>query len=173
MLSVFADVAPLTLALSLAFPLVLIAATFSDLRQFRIPNSYSLLLAGIYPFAAWSSNLTGQAIAVSLAIGFAVLVVGICLFALNLFGGGDVKLFAAASLWTGPRVLIDFAIYTAILGGLLALILLIFRKMPLEDRLPAGVLQLQHREKKDIPYALAIGLAGLFVFPRLPLFTQG
>ena len=173
MQTVFDHVAPLTLALSLVFPLVLIAAMISDARQFRIPNSYSLVLIAAYPFAAWSSNMSGYAILLSLAVGVVVLVIGIGLFAINLFGGGDVKLFAAASVWTGSEGLYGLLIYTALLGGLLALILLIFRRLPLKDRLPDGILRSQHQERKDIPYAFAIGTAGLLVFPGLPLFAAG
>jgi prepilin peptidase CpaA len=169
----FANAAPLTVILSLTFPLVMAAAMISDVRQFRIPNSYSLVLAGIYPFAAWSGGLAGQVILLSLAAGVVVLLVGIGLFALNLFGGGDVKLLAAATLWTGLPLLLNFVLYTALLGGALALVILIFRKLPLAERLPLAFLRRQHRETNDIPYAVAIGIAGFIVFPSLPILTPG
>lgn len=169
----FTSIAPLTAVLSLTFPMVMAAAIISDARQFRIPNAYSLVLAGVYPFAAWSGGLSGQVILLSVTAGGVVLLVGIGLFALNVFGGGDVKLFAAATLWTGIPLLLDFAFYTALLGGALALFILIFRKLPIHERLPLAFLRRQHQEKQNIPYAVAIGVAGIIIFPDLPIFSHG
>lgn len=170
---IFANSAPTTAVLSLIFPLILAAAIISDARQFRIPNTYSAILAAAYPFAAWSSDLSGQLFLISLATAAVVLLLGIGLFALNLFGGGDVKLFAAASLWTSVPLLLDFAFYTALAGGALAVIILIFRRLPLQQRLPFAFLRRQHQENQNIPYAVAIGIAGFIVFPNLPILAQG
>lgn len=169
---IFANVPPLTAILALLFPLVMIAAMVSDVRHFRIPNSYSLILAGACPIAFWSSGFSGLEILFNFAVATVVLIIGIGLFSFGLLGGGDVKLFAAATFWTGLPQLIDFVFYTAVFGGALAVTMLIFRKLPLHGRLPLAFLQRQHEADRDIPYALAIGLAGLIVFPHLPVLVR-
>ena len=61
---------------------------------------------------------------------------GMVLFSLNLVGGGDAKLLAAAGLWIGYDQLVPFLLYVTIFGGALALLLLAYR------RFPAGALPL-------------------------------
>ena len=52
---------------------------------------------------------------------------GAGLFALGLFGGGDVKLIAAMALWTGFADLARFLLVMGAAGGLLGLVLLLKR----------------------------------------------
>jgi len=58
-----------------------------------------------------------------------MLVVGFAMFARGWVGGGDAKLMAAAALWLGFEHLFAFLLWTAILGGGLALLLLAYRRM--------------------------------------------
>src|SRR3546814_1397676 len=64
-----------------------------------------------------------------------VLGLGILAFARGWFGGGDVKMLAAVSLWAGPAHLSLLLLVTALAGGLLSLIILC---RPLLQRLAAG-----------------------------------
>jgi len=105
--------------------LVAIAAIF-DIRYRRIPNW--LVLAGIIIGFAW--NVTsfgwqglGRASA-GLGLGF---VLYFPLYLLRARGAGDVKLLAAVGAVTGPRNCLWIFFLTAILGGVIALILLAFR----------------------------------------------
>ena len=53
-----------------------------------------------------------------------VLVVGFVLFACNWLGAGDVKLLAALALWAGPAGTLGLVTWTALGGGVLAVIVL-------------------------------------------------
>jgi len=84
----------------LAFAGLLIAAAASDWRSLTVPNRYCLALVALFPSyvnaagdVAWLGNL---------AFAAAAFAAGFLLFSLRLFGGGDVKMFAAVTLWAGP-----------------------------------------------------------------------
>jgi prepilin peptidase CpaA len=93
------------------------------------------------------------------------------LFARGLIGGGDVKLFAAASLWAGAGALPRLLMLTALVGGVLALGFLIAIGQqriapPRPGAVPAtrGALRVG---RTPIPYGVAIAAAALIVtIPR-------
>ena len=156
---------------SLIFPIVLVAAMVTDLRRFEIPNVLPIVLACAYPVAA---ALAGHDLNQMLwhgAVGGCALLVGMIMFFLRVFGGGDAKLIAAVALWTGPSLVVDFTLFTAVFGGAIALVLLLFWRLPLPSAL-AGVPALRrlHTARNQVPYALAIGASGLLVYTNLPLF---
>ena len=99
--------------------LVLVAAAY-DLWSLTIPNPLTFGLAGLFvavalldPFAVpWLSHL---------GAGLLVFLAGAVAFRFRLFGGGDVKLWAATSLWIGLDALPLHLVYVALLGGALAL----------------------------------------------------
>jgi prepilin peptidase CpaA len=87
-------------------------------------------------------------------------------------GGGDGKLIAAAALWTGPEAIMPFLLLIALMGGVLALVILLYRRLPLASTLASlTAFQKMHAEKRDLPYAIAIGIAGLIIYPRLPILV--
>jgi prepilin peptidase CpaA len=100
-------------------PAVLIAAAGWDLASFTIPNFLqAVLLAGFAVFAIVSHMALG-ALGWHLAaagIGFAI---GFALFAFNLVGGGDAKLFACVALWFGFPDLLTYAVIASVFGGVL------------------------------------------------------
>ena len=82
-------------------PILVITAGLTDLTTMTIPNWISLaLVAGFVP-AAFAVGLGPGQVALHFGVGVAALFLGVALFALNLLGGGDAKLIAAASLWLG------------------------------------------------------------------------
>ena len=52
-------------------------------------------------------------------------------FSQGWIGGGDAKLAAATALWFGFAHLLDYLIYASLFGGVLTLVLIQFRKLPL------------------------------------------
>jgi len=156
-------------AIGLVFPLVMVAAMITDARRFEIPNSLPLALVLAWPVVAVAGDLPGLQIAWACAIACGLLLLGIALYAFAILGGGDAKLIAAAALWTGAGETGSFLLYTALLGGLVALGVMLARHQTL---LPAALarrtLVTRLRGEAHVPYALAIGPAGLLVYPRLP-----
>jgi prepilin peptidase CpaA len=114
--------------------LVLVVATFTDLRSRRIPNWLVLpfLLAGVAvaPFRGaiafffrgdpgfYGWHGVGQSLA-GLTLGAAIY--GF-LFWMGGMGMGDVKLVAAVGAWIGPQQLLVALILTGLAGGAMALI---------------------------------------------------
>jgi prepilin peptidase CpaA len=100
--------------------IVLVVATFTDLRSRRIPNWLVLpfLLAGIVVSAClhgWHG--IGQSFA---GLGLGILIYG-ALFWMGGMGAGDVKLCAAIGAWIGPSQLVVALVVTGLAGGLMAL----------------------------------------------------
>jgi prepilin peptidase CpaA len=105
--------------------LVAIAAIF-DIRYRRIPNW--LVLSGLIIGIAWnvySSGLDGLVRASEgLGLGF---ILYFPFYLLRARGAGDVKLLAAVGAVTGPGNVFWIFLLTAVLGGVIAVILLLFR----------------------------------------------
>ena len=101
-------------------------ACITDLRARRIPNALTFGAAAVgVSFAAATGGVQGLGWSVA---GWIVgLLVFLPLFALRAMGGGDVKLLAAFGAWLGPALVCWVAVYGAIAGGLLALLLVLRR----------------------------------------------
>ena len=97
------------------------AGAFIDLRTRRVPNVLTVSLAalGIASAAAGLTGLTMQAAAVGLVLGMLFMMPG---YLFGATGAGDVKLLAAVGAWLGPTHIGAAFLYTAIAGGVLALI---------------------------------------------------
>src|SRR5947209_7625778 len=102
--------------------LVATAAVF-DIRFRRIPNW--LVLAGIVAGLGWNLVASGWSglgrSAEGLGLGFALY---LPLYMIRARGAGDVKLLAAVGAITGPGNCLWIFLLTAVLGGVIALILL-------------------------------------------------
>ena len=142
------------------FGALLIAAAWSDVRSYLIPNRLSILIALFYVgYASSSADETDIIGAATVAI--AVLLVAAALFAANLMGGGDVKLMAASALWAGPAYVFPFLFVTAISGGVLSLGVL------LHPHLAALAGRVTTTQNRRVPYGVAISAGGLLVAARL------
>jgi len=100
--------------------LVLVAVVY-DLRLRRIPNWLTLSGIGIgLALNAWLGVLREAALGLGLAAA-----VYLPLFLLRAMGGGDLKLMAAVGSLAGPSAWLVIFGFTAILGGIAALVLLV------------------------------------------------
>jgi len=96
----------------------------TDLTFRRIPNVLTLgaALAALI-FHLFSNGAGGLLLSLS---GWAVaLLIFLPFFWLGGMGGGDVKLLAALGAWLGPGAAVVIALWTALVGGAMALILAI------------------------------------------------
>ena len=131
-----------------------IPIVYFDLTRHRIPNflTYSGLLAGLLLFLLFRRDQLVN-YPVAFLIGFGVYY--LC-YMFGWIGGGDVKLMAMVGLLGGKRFLVEVMLYSAVIGGLIALgvaLYLLFRA-----RSPRGA---------NIPYGTAI-VAGIY----LVIFTS-
>lgn len=159
-------------ALLLTFPAMMALAGWLDLLTMTIPNRVSLVLVALFPLAAVGAGLEATAIAGHVAAGALMLGVGILMFARGWLGGGDAKLLAAASLWLGLEHLPGYILLVAVLGGLLALLVIFYRQLapPMWACSQAWAMRL-HDSKVGIPYGVALAVAGLWVYPSTILFS--
>ena len=148
------------------FVVLTIWGMWSDLTTLSIPDTVSIGLTLAFLAAAQLAGVPLAGIATHLGIGAVVFVLGALLFFLGAFGGGDVKMLAAVAVWAGWPLVLTYIIWVALLGGLLAGILLIYRRLP--DVVSGdGWAKRLHRRDGGIPYGLAIGVAGLVLLTRI------
>lgn len=100
-------------------------AAITDLLYLRVPNwltlPMALLAIGLH---VASAGVAGLSISVGgLLTGFALL---IGLYALGGTGAGDVKLLATVGAFVGPQRVISIFLYTAVLGGIYALGIVVY-----------------------------------------------
>jgi prepilin peptidase CpaA len=101
--------------------LLLMWAALIDLRSRRIPNwlTFSLAAAGLLQSFLPGGFITPLQASLGLLTGFAL---NIGLFAINVRGGGDVKLFAALGAWVGPLITFEVFIVSILVAALGALV---------------------------------------------------
>jgi prepilin peptidase CpaA len=107
--------------------LTALAGCLHDLRSRRIPNYLTFGSAAVaFVYALATAGWSG------LAVGIAGWALGIALFIpfflLRGMGAGDVKLLAALGAWIGPISLLSLTFYTAISGGVMALVVVLWRR---------------------------------------------
>jgi prepilin peptidase CpaA len=97
-------------------------AAIIDLRTRRVPNllTASLAAAGVFIAYSGAGRIGPTASVLGLAVGLAVMLPP---HLLGGTGGGDVKLFAALGTLLGPHAIFTAFFYTALAGGLLALVI--------------------------------------------------
>ncbi|MDC3413853.1 A24 family peptidase [Terrihalobacillus insolitus] len=112
---------------NLAIALILSISVITDLRNRKILNIVTLpaiFVAIIYHFFTTGMEgflFSGQGFLVGLGLLFIP-------FLLGGIGAGDVKLLAAIGAWSGTIFVLYTGIYAGIMGGLIAMFILIKRK---------------------------------------------
>jgi prepilin peptidase CpaA len=103
------------------------AAAVVDLRTRRVPNALTVSLAasGVASAASGFSGLTLGASLAGFALGLLLMLPGHVIAGT---GAGDVKLFAASGTLIGPVPIVTAFLYTALVGGVLALVVAVRRR---------------------------------------------
>ena len=148
--------APHWLALILA--ILLVAAAIEDAVRLRISN----VTVGLVLVAAIAAAvLAGIELRLwqNLTVFIILLAVGTPMFAAGKLGGGDVKLLAAAGLWVDLGGAVWLLVAVALVGGVLALLVLVIRSFGWSEEIRRRVVLL--RPGGGIPYGVAIAAGGL------------
>jgi prepilin peptidase CpaA len=104
-----------------------LAATIIDIRTRRIPNDLTATMAGI-GLGLSATGLSGLPLWASLlgfAVGLALMMPG---HLLGATGAGDVKLMAAIGAIVGPGIVVSAFLFTAVAGGVLAVVVALRRR---------------------------------------------
>ena len=151
----------------LGFVGLILAAAWSDMAGYRIPNWIPAALIALWPLAAFALGLSWGQIGLSLATFAGVLAIGMALWAPGFIGGGDAKLIAAAALWFGWPGVLSFLVWCVLCGGVLALALLLMRKavpaMPVFK--PEWVARTALADGAPAPYGIAIAAGAMIALP--------
>ena len=99
----------------------LATATVIDLRSRRIPNDLTAAMVGVGLglAATGTSGITVAASFTGFFLGLALMMPG---YVLGATGAGDVKLMGAVGAIVGPALVVSAFLFTAIAGGVLAVI---------------------------------------------------
>lgn len=136
----------------LILSLLLLVAAITDLRARIIPNPLNAVIALLAPLAWWAQGLAlWPDIAVQIGVALAVFAPFVLLFAIGGIGGGDVKLVGALALWIAPRFILPMLFVMAVVGGVIAAIMLVRHRLGDAEGTP------------EVPYGVAIAVAGWWV----------
>lgn len=160
--------------------IVVLIATATDLRSRRVPNwlVFPFLIAG-FAVSTWLNGWSGLThSAEGMALGFGIF--GI-FFWFGGMGAGDVKLAAAIGAWIGPEQTMLALLFTALVGGAMALgwalaggfvtelfqetgnLILGRKQQGLKDGSPAEP-EPKSALRRKMPYAPAIAIGTLISF---------
>lgn len=153
------------LVLAIVLSILMLLVIYYDVSRFIIPNWLVGLVLLPYPVFLFLAPIAVDW-QMALAAFVGSFVIGFILFSSKVMGGGDVKLLAACCLWTGSKALVTFLLYMSVLGGLLALFLLLGRPVVgyyaarlFPNTLPPRLF----RNGEPVPYGVAIAIAFLAV----------
>ena len=141
------------------FALLIAIGAVSDLRSRRIPNwvSLALLVTGL-GFTAYASgwSVTGNHALHALA----ALVVGMAIYAIKFWGGGDAKFYTGIAAWFALGEAIRLLVLVALCGALLAVVWWLVAKIRGSGDAQGAM---------TLPYGVAIaGGAAAAMFAPLP-----
>ncbi len=159
--------------LIVVFPALMAYAAFSDIFTMTISNWISILLVMAFIGLGLLVGLPATTIGLHLACGLGVLVITFTLFACGWIGGGDAKLAATTAVWMGFDHLAEYGMGSALLGGLLTLLILQFRRLPMPVWARArGWIMRLHAKESGVPYGVALAAAGLVLYPETRIFLK-
>lgn len=158
----------LSQCLLLIFPVFLITGAIFDILTLRLPNPFNLFGLILFFPIALLAGLSLEGVLIHLLVGLGVLLISFSAYAAGFFGAGDSKFMTVIALWIGYEPLAGFLLYTGILGGLMALVILIAgRLIPFQFQPPFFKAM---TKKNVVPYGTAMAIAALLVYHETPIW---
>jgi prepilin peptidase CpaA len=154
------------------FPTLMALSASMDLLTFTIPTRLCAVLAIGYLVFAALLGVSAVDILLNISCAFAILAITFVMFNLGWVGGGDAKLAAATAAWLGWTAILDYGLAAALFGGILTLIILGGRRVPL----PAVFGRIDwlarlHNVNAGVPYGIALAAAGLLQYPNSSIWA--
>ena len=155
------------------FPALMAYAAASDLLTMTISNRVSIALVAGFAGVALACGMPATTLVEThLACGAAVLVLTFTLFAFGWIGGGAPKLAPATPVWLGWTHLFDYGLQASLLGAVLTMGIVMWRKSALPAMLAdrRWIMRL-HAAGNGVPYGIALAVAGLAIYPDTAVWT--
>jgi prepilin peptidase CpaA len=128
---------------------------YFDLVHLRIPNALSVVLLVLF-----FSHLLLYGVNEPILFHFLAMLMTLALlfplFAVNIFGGGDVKFLTVLALWCGWQNLLPLLVLVGLIGGLVTAVILMARII-VNSRKQAATLPASLVPGAPIPYGIPIG----------------
>ncbi len=155
------------------FPALMIYAGLSDLFSMKISNWISVCLVVIFFPLAYLIHLSTADLIQHALCGLLVLVVTFFFFARSWIGGGDAKIASATAVWFGWSLTLEYALLSAIIGGVLTLGILLFRRqtLPAKFAQKKWIARLYH-PATGIPYGIALSSAAFWLYPQSEIWVS-
>ena len=139
-------------------------ALVSDALTLKIPNRISIGIVGLYPAWVMATWPRVDQPWIPLALAAAVLAAGFVAYGRGYIGGGDAKMLAALSLWSGTELFVPMIMVTALSGGVIAVAVILSeavrrRSVVARGGEVAGPF-LSSVVKSKMPYGMAIAIGG-------------
>ncbi len=150
----------------LLFPSLMALAASSDLLTMTISNRISIALVAGFLVLAAASGMSPESVGMHVLAGGAVLGLTFLCYMRGWVGGGDAKLASATALWFGFEFLYDYILWASLFGGVLTLLIIRFRQLPLPESLSrhAWIARL-HEQHAGVPYGIALAASALAIYP--------
>lgn len=131
---------------------MLLVAAIGDVRTFNIPNALNAAIALLAPLYWWASGTPLWPDA-AFQVGVALLVFALlaAAFWAGMMGGGDVKMASAILLWFPVDQAAMFLVIMSLAGGIVTLAAVVRHRA------------LRREGRPEIPYGVAIAIAGLWL----------
>lgn len=149
---------------TVAFGALLLAASCWDVLRLRIPNIIPAALVVVFALRMLLAGGVQDPLGHLMAMGLALLIL-LPLFALNMLGGGDVKLLAAVALWLGMNKLAALLILVGIVGGVFALVWLAIRWL-IRAEMRGRELPRSLQARAPLPFAVPIMIVAVLLLER-------
>lgn len=150
--------------LLICFAGLLCWALVSDALTFKIPNRISIGIAALYPLWVLATWPRVDEPWVPVILAAVVLALSFLAFDRGYIGGGDGKLLAAISLWSGTGLFVQMLMMTALAGGVIAIAMILSEALRRRATVARGgeVSDGFFRSivKTKIPYGMAIAVGG-------------
>lgn len=142
----------LSQALDATLVVLLLISCVTDWRERIIPHWLNITIALLAPVGWWVHGLhLWPDIAMQIGLSIGIFAFFLIFQAIGAMGGGDVKLLGALALWLHWPVMFTLIFFMSLFGGVLTLVMLIYHNAK------------KFEHKLEIPYGIAIALAGLLV----------
>ena len=148
-----------------------IYAALRDVETLTITNGLNLAIAFLFFPAIIIAAPGWDVFGAHMMAGAIAFLVSIFLFAFGVFGGGDAKMIPGVMLWLGPAATMPFLMAMAVIGGGLAVCVILARKLVPAHAVP-GFAAETLQAGNGVPYGVAIAGGAIYAAPLSPLLTS-
>ncbi|MEQ9315104.1 MAG: prepilin peptidase [Henriciella sp.] len=159
------------LVFTFVFLSLCIYAALRDVQTLTITNGLNLTIAFLFFPAIIVAAPGWDVFGAHMMAGAIAFIVSIFLFAFGVFGGGDAKMIPGVMLWLGPEASLPFLTAMAVIGGGLAVVVILSRKLVPAHAAPDFAAETL-RAGNGVPYGVAIAGGAIFAAPVSPLLTS-